>query len=222
MKIQSSDKVHFGKTIKFSNGIKLDFDKNGVAEAGEDGKFLLDKYKGLLFPEGKIPTISKSESVVPKNIANEELREKVAGQARQLESLKGELTKARDGERVWRNKCEELLKEKDVMVITNQKLIKENDSLKQDVEQLKAELKAIPSNDGTDGNKKDDEKDDEKNKTSQDPEKELRKTLSAKSKEKLVEYVEELKFPEGEWRGLNKEKLIEYIVTKVNNTGSGS
>ena len=113
MKIETIVKSHRGQIVKYANGIRISFDQSGVAEVSDaDGLFLVNRYVDQLFPAGKVvqpatpltPIINKADGSVV-----EELRDKLNRANRLVDDYKAQANSAKQGEAVWRTKCEELM-----------------------------------------------------------------------------------------------------------------
>lgn len=215
MKIQTNDRVHIGQTVKFAKNIKVTFDGKGVAEvSNEEGKFLLERYKGMLFPEGKVV---KEKSVTPTfkdGSALEVLNEKLSSANHMIESLRLEVTQAKEGENIWRSKCSELLEENKKFK-SNKLPDAELDQLKQEYSDLLVKYNELESK--FKENKDHEETEEEKlEREKKEADLTLRKKLEDKTVKELTEMITELKLPEEEWKNKKKLDLINYLIEKSN------
>ena len=115
MKIETITPSHKGHSVRYSNGIEVAYDAAGIAEINdEDGEYLVEKYSDQVFPEGKVqlPTPKSATPTEAKNSdALEELRDKLQKANSLINDYKAQAGQAKEGERVWRMKCQELMDE---------------------------------------------------------------------------------------------------------------
>jgi len=190
MKIETIVKSHLGQSVKYSNSIKVTYDKKGVAEvSSEVGKYLIEHYIDQIFPAGKV-VIPEPSSIIPKKSDNGEileLKEQLQRANKLANDCKTQAQAAKDGEAIWRTKCEELLEE--IKVLKGQKPAEQPKELTLE-QKIKEERTA------------------------------LRLELSKKKLPELVAIAVELKLPEEEYKSLNRGKLIEYLISKTTNATS--
>jgi hypothetical protein len=120
MKIETITNTHKGHSVRYSNGIEVTYDAAGIAEINaEDGQFLIDKYIGQIFPAGKVEmpmTRTPALATGTKNTeAIEELKDRLQKANSLINDYKAQANQSKEGERGWRIKCEELLKENQML-----------------------------------------------------------------------------------------------------------
>jgi hypothetical protein len=187
MKIETIVKSHAGQAVKYSDGIRVQYDTNRKATVTEEvGAMLIEKYKGQIFPEGKV--VVPMVRVMPEkpsaaNVAVvEELRDRLQKANFLVNDYKAQLNTAKEGERVWRIKCEELMQE-----IASNKAVAPSEK--------KLERQKTPAVDESAL---------------------LKEKLEAKNIKELQKIAEECKLPFAEYSKLNKTHLVEYLVEKTN------
>lgn len=193
MKIETIVKSHLGQPVKYSNGITVTYDNKGVAEvSNEDGKYLTEYYQGQIFTAGKV-VIPEAPLIITKKSDNGEisaLKEQLQRANKLANDCKTQAQSAKDGEGIWRAKCEELLAENKQLkaqgFITPTNIINANQPLSSE-EQAAVELTA------------------------------LKKQLEAKTIKNLQGMAEELTLPKDEYKNFNKATLIEYLIGKTTN-----
>jgi hypothetical protein len=193
MKIETIVKNHKNQTVKYSGGIKVVYNAQGIAEVSEEvGDLLIDKYRGQIFPEGKtvIPMTRTTPAVAAKEAENgvvQELREKLQKANSLVADYKAQAITSQENERVWRMKCEELMNKLSA--------IKEGTAASAKTE-VKVEKVVV------------------------DDTVALREKLNAKSAAQLKAIAKELQRPVKEYEKLNKTKLVDYLIectANVNN-----
>jgi hypothetical protein len=199
MKIETIVKSCANNTVKYGNGIRVVYDGNAVAEVSKaDGEFLLETYAGVIFPEGKV--VQPVQHLAPVGKAGGEevgaLKESLQRANLLLNDYKAQTNTAKANERVWRQKCEEL--------------IAENLSLKSQLGQPIETVKPVGGKTVIERDKTPEQK------TAADAEA-LRVKLGEKTVKELISIAEELKLDKTEYQKLTKIKLIEYIIAKSNN-----
>jgi regulator of replication initiation timing len=194
MKIETIVKSCANNTVKYSNGIRVTYDGAAVAEVSEeDGLFLLEKYAGQIFPEGKVvrPVVTPSKNTSVDGSEVENLRAQLQKANALVNDYKAQVGSAKENERVWRTKCQDLMME--------------NTTLREHL--------GKPSK--TEDVKEDEQKADEKKQAEDDV---VKAKLEGKTVKELTSIAEEMKLPVEEYKLLNKKKLIDYIITKTNAT----
>lgn len=187
MKIQTNSKVNINRTVKFAQNIKVTFNNNGVAEVPDrEGKFLLERYPEQLTLEGVIPAapaVSKAMTAKDTTMV-EDYKERIQELNRVMEGLKQEARQAKEGEEIWRTKCNELLDE--ISLLKGHV-----------VPDVSAPAKPAKTE-----------------ATAPDTAVDIKKTLSAKKIDELRKIAESLSLPKEEWEFLNRFKLVDYLVEK--------
>ena len=200
MKIETIVKSCANNTVKYSNGIRVVYDANAVAEVSEaDGTFLLDTYAGVIFPEGKVVQPVQRLAPAVGKAGGEEvgaLKDSLQRANLLINDYKAQANTAKGNERVWRQKCEEL--------------IAENLSLKGQLGQPIEAVKPV-------GNKPVIERGKTLEQNVADDTVALKTQLEAKTVKELIAIAEELKLDKTEYQKLTKVKLVEYIIAKSNN-----
>jgi len=191
MKIETNYKSFYNNSVKFAQGIRVQFDSSGKAEVSkEDGDFLIVYYPDWIFPEGQVPVAPVARQrngntpIAKETETVEVLKERLQGANKLLNDTRAQLQRAQESERIWRMKCEELLRG------TSDKAVKE--------EKVQAVVES----------KKDDE------------DTVLRATLEKKTREELLNIAHELNLPESEYKQLNKARLINYLIKQSSNVNS--
>ena len=212
MKIQTINPSQFNQTVKFVKGIKVTF-HNGVADIpDEDAKVLLEVYPEILFPEGQIPLPKVErkrgdEGDLKTNETIEVLKERIAGANRLVNDYKAQLSTAKDNERIWRSKCEELLKEN--QSLKSGKVIQpENNELETKLKLLEQENQELLKENAGLRTQLSKEKKEESNE-------EVIRSLETKTREELLQIAKELNLPEVEYKRLSKVKLMDYLISKI-------
>jgi hypothetical protein len=195
MKIETIVKSYANQIVKFADGIRVTFNADCTAEVSEeDGKKLLERYTTQIFPEGKViqPEIAKSPALpkVDKATINE-LQEQLQRANHLINDYAAQANTAKEGERVWRNKCTELLGQ---------------------IKTLQAQLGQKADIKPDDAPKNESEKDSKK--TEQVDAAALLEKLSAKTVKELQVIADELKLPQ---KKLNKQGLVDYIIAATTN-----
>jgi hypothetical protein len=200
MKIETIVKSCANNTVKYSNGIRVVYDAKAVAEVSEkDGEFLLERYAGQIFPEGKVvkPVIVPSKSNSVDGSEAETLRAQLQKANALINDYKAQANTSKDNERVWRTKCQDLMLE--------------NHSLKDLLGQpVKAEEKLAEI-----ATLKPPEADKVIDVETEDAV--IREKLTKKTIKELTAIVEGMKLPVEEYKMLNKNKLVDYIIAKTTN-----
>jgi hypothetical protein len=198
MKIETIVPLQKNTTVKFSNNIRATF-VNGVATVSEDiGDYLLSSYPTQIFPEGKVVIPEVVKPVANKTAVDgseaELLKEKLQRANLLLNDYKAQVGQAKENERVWRTKCQDLMMENHLL----------RDQLgKPRSEDIKVDVKI-------DEEKANDETTAEA--TS------LKTALEEKTIKELTIIAEEMKLPAEEYKLLNKKKLVDFIIAKTNVT----
>jgi regulator of replication initiation timing len=195
MKIETIAPSQKNITVKFSNNIRVSF-VNGVGEVSEeDGEYLLDKYSEYLFPEGKVvlPKPAAPTKNLPVDGSEvESLRAKLQLANGLVNDYKAQIGAAKENERVWRNKCQELMLENHTL--------RDQLSAGRPIKEDKTDKTNVPDN------------------TSKPDDTEaIRAKLLGKSVKELTTIVEGMKLPVEEYKMLNKNKLVDYIIGKTTN-----
>jgi hypothetical protein len=196
MKIETIVKSCANNTVKYSNGIRVMYNANAVAEVSDaDGAFLLDTYAGVIFPEGKVVQPVQRPAPVGKAGGEEvgALKESLQRANMLLNDYKAQANTAKANERVWRQKCEELMAEN---LSLKGKLGLPIEEVKSKPVITRDKPPEPPATNDTDA---------------------LKEKLGAKTVKELIAIAEELKLDKAEYQKLTKVKLIEYIVLKSNN-----
>ena len=190
MKIETTVKSHVNQTVKYSDGIRATYDNQCIAEVSDaDGKALIEKYIGQIYEAGKVPKPGMVRSAPVKTEGgNAELKEALQKANSLIADYKAKAQAALDGEKVWRNKCDELSAE--IVALKAQLGVKPADI--EPNQELSPEEKAVAD------------------------QAILKATLEAKTVKQLLAYAVELKLPVEEYKGKNKEDLINYLINKTN------
>jgi hypothetical protein len=197
MKIETIVKSCANNTVKYSNGIRVVYDANAVAEVSDkDGVFLLEQYAGVIFPEGKVVQPPRPTAIKPSGEGVDALKDSLQRANLLLNDYKAQTNTAKGNERVWRQKCEELMAEN----------LSLRGQLGQPIETAKpAGSKPVIERDKTPEQK------------SAEDATALKTQLEAKTVKELIAIAEELKLDKAEYQKLTKAKLVEYIIGKSNN-----
>jgi hypothetical protein len=189
IKIETIDKSQANLTVKYSGGIRVTY-SNCVAEVDKaEGEYLLATYPTMIFPEGKAIRPKPAEPVVKAPTGEvTDLKEALQKANHLINDYKAQANAAKEGERVWRQKCQDLMFE--------------NHTLQ---DQVKA-LQGSDTKAGDDVKKAD-------AKPAGTPEA-LRTALEAKTIKELIVIAEELKLDKAEYQKLTRVKLVEYIIAK--------
>ena len=193
MKIETTIRTHANNEVKFSDGIKVKFDRFGVAEVSDAiGLRLLEKYSGTIYPAGKVvlPMERNQPIIKADSGAVEVLKDSLAKANRMIEDFKQQAIHAKEGEKVWRIKCEELAG----IVEKLQGQLGQNIPL--NTEPLTAEEKIAADLAA------------------------LKQQLEAKTVKELIAFAEELKLDKAEYQKLTKAKLVDYLIEKTNNANA--
>lgn len=221
MKIETTTNSHRGNKVKFTGGILVTFDERGVADVPEQvGQFLIEKYSGL-FPAGQVP----APGVKPTPVASgavAELNEKLHHADRLRTDAEAQAKKALDGERAWRDKCDDLIKENIALKAQIKELSEACEHFKQLAEELGAKDIDPEKKDGDQvsgaGNESGAGVGNDQNKV-MTPEEvaALREKLDAKFTKELIAMAEELGLPVVEYEKLkkSKQKFIDYLLGKI-------
>jgi hypothetical protein len=193
MKIETIVKNYAGQTIKFSDGIKVTFDANCLADVTpEIGTRLIEKYTGQIFLQGKVVQPMVRTSTVPPEITGKEssmvgeLREKLQRANFLLNDFKAQLNAAQQNERVWRMKCEELMQTTKAIPTKNTNTIPAENKK---VENALTEAEA------------------------------LKTQLTAKTVKELQKIAEELNLSADEYLKLSKINLVNFLIEKTTANG---
>jgi hypothetical protein len=203
MKIETIVQSHKNQTVKYSGGIKVSYNAQGVAEVPEDiGDLLITKYRGQIFTEGKVvqPMVRTSPAAAAKEAENgvvQELREKLQKANSLVADYKAQAGMAQENERVWRMKCEELMNT--LAAIKEGKAASASETKPPVFPGDRAEKGTSPQIDDTAT---------------------LRDKLNAKNIKELQKIAAELKLPVKDYEKLNKNKLVDYLIQQTTNANS--
>jgi hypothetical protein len=199
MKIETIAPSQKNIIVKFSNNIRVSF-QNGVGEVSkEDGEFLLGKYPEQLFPEGKVvlpkATIPASKPSVDGSIV-ESLRNQLQRANSLVNDYKAQLGSAKENERVWRTKCQDLMLENHSLkdLLGQPVKAEEKKAEIEDIRPIEADTEIVAKTEAE----------------------MIREKLSGKTVKELTAIVEDMKLPVDEYKMLNKNKLVDYIIEKTN------
>ena len=193
MKIETIVKSHADKHVKYANGVAVQYDHFGIAEVSdEDGAFLVEKYAGQIFEAGRVvqPAAQNVPVANPNTGAVSELKEQLAQANRLIVDNKAAAVAARDGERVWREKCEELI---------------------QKIQALEKQLQAKAAVVAGGAEEKATAKE------QQTVEQTLEQQLMTKTVKELISIAQQMQLPTHEYQKLTRLKLVNYIISKTNN-----
>jgi hypothetical protein len=200
MKIETIAPTQKNTTVKFSDGIRVNF-VNGIGEVSEhDGEYLLEKYVGHLFPAGKVVIPEVVKTLTKSSVDGSEaemLKEKLQKANILINDYKAQVGAAKENERIWRTKCQDLMLE--------------NHTLRDQIGKIPAAIETKAA----EIVKTDEEKAAE---AAQLEASKLRERLEARTIKELTSLVEEMKLPVEEYKMLNKKKLVDYIIAKTNAT----
>jgi tartrate dehydratase beta subunit/fumarate hydratase class I family protein len=196
MKIETTVPSHAGHPVKYSGSIVVTYDSKGIAEVSEeDGEDLIEKYKGLIYPAGQVPKPAMVRSVPTTsgkdNETVAELKISLQKANRLVGDHKASADVAKNGEKMWRDKCDELMTE---------------------IKGLKAQLAGKPAEDAP----KEEVKELSAEEKIEADLAALTAKLEAKTVKELQAFAVELNLPIEEYSKLNKAKLVEYLVEKTN------
>lgn len=193
MRIETNVKVYTNQSVKYTNGIVVTYNNNHIAEVSDEvGEFLIGKYVGMIFEAGKAPKPGMVRSAPTKTDGgNAELKESLQKANRLVGDYKAQAQASKEGEQVWRNKCDDLMgeiKRLQILLAGKPAEVAPLEEVKEltEEEKIEADLAA------------------------------LRAKLEAKTVKELQAFAEELKLPKEEYAKLNKAKLVEYLVAKTN------
>jgi hypothetical protein len=198
MKIETIVKTHAGNIVKYANNVKVVYNADAIGEVSDaDGAYLVDRYPGQIFPAGKVvipdPPLSSSKTPVDGSEA-ELLKDKLAKANLLINDYKAQTNQAKENERVWRMKCQELMDQvarlQNNLGATDKAEEKPMGRTKPPVEVDVDETEA------------------------------LKEKLTVKSVKELQIIAEELKLPVDEYRKLTKNKLVDYLIEKTTNAQS--
>ncbi len=187
MRIETSLKNNYGLPVLYLDGIKIQYDKNGIAEVDEKiGKTLLKHYPEFIYKEGQVPKPEVPKIETPPQENDEQINE-----------LTNKLVKKEQAIAMLKQKVVTLTSTLDDWKNSYNTLKDENDALKGNANAPKEEIE---------------EKEEPKEEISIDPNAELRTSLESEVKADLQEMAAGLEKPRSEWGNLNKADLIEYLI----------
>lgn len=233
MKIQTTTLGHYGQRVKFTGGITVTFDEKGIVEVPQDvGEFLVGRYDNL-FPEGQVPK-PKPPAAKPsgKDSAEvEDLKERLMHANRVAAEANQSVKSAQDGERAWREKCEELLKDNEALKRENDVIASEATGLKKENDKLILKITELsgPATDDAqetttteDNNVTGEGTTDDKTQDDETPDDEatLRNQLNGKFLKELIAMAETLELPVAEYEKYrrSKQRMIDYLIEKTAKT----
>lgn len=192
MKIITTDKSAYNKTVRYINNILIKWDEKGESDQPEEiANILTSQYDSVLTEEGY-----KNREIVEKD--NKKVDIKLLNKIDELSALIQSKQEALDhsnrilaGEKMIRKDLESEI------TVLRQAAKALEDKVSQLVDENK-ELKLVIEK----GFKKESDKS-------------LREKLTSKKKDELIDYCVELDLNQEEYKDLNKSDLINYIIQKV-------